>query len=54
VLLIKPFAFAVNPETRAVDQEMHWLGAIDVLRQYRQAAAASARRRMIRYGNGDA
>src|ERR1700730_7476051 len=27
VLLIEPFAFAVNPETGAVDQEMQWLSS---------------------------
>src|ERR1700736_4953070 len=54
VLLIKPFAFAVNLETRAVDQEMRWLSTVGVLQQYRQAAAPSAKRRMIRYRNGDA
>ena len=54
VLLIEPFAFAVNLDTGAVDEEMQWLRAVNVLRQYRQATASSAERRMIRNGNGDA
>ena len=53
VLLIEPFAFAVNLETGAVDEEMQWLGAVNALRHYRQATASSAERRMIRYANGD-
>ena len=53
MLLIEPFAFAVDLETGAVDQEMQWLGAVSVLRQCHQATASSAERRMIRYGNGD-
>ena len=42
VLLIEPFAFSVNLEPRTVDQEMQWLSAFDVFRQYRQTAAATA------------
>jgi hypothetical protein len=54
VLLIEPFAFAVELQTGAVDEEMQWLRTVDVLRQYRQAADSSAERGMIRTGNGDA
>jgi len=42
VLLIKPFAFAVNLETGTIDQEMQWFSAVNVLRQYCQAAGSSA------------
>ena len=54
VLLIEPFAFAINLQTGAVEPEMQRLSTVDVLRRYRQATAPSAKRPMIRYGNGDA
>ena len=54
VLLIEPFAFAINLQARAVDQEMQWLSAVNVLWQYCLAAGPTAQRRMIWYGNGDA
>src|ERR1700692_1248074 len=51
VLLIEPFAFSVDLEPRTVDQEMQWLSAFDVFRQYRQTAAATAEGGVI--WNGD-
>jgi hypothetical protein len=53
VFLIEPFSFAICLEAGAVDQEMQWLSAVDVFRQYGQTAASPAECRMIRYGNGD-
>ena len=47
VFLIEPFAFSVYLEASAVDQEMQWLSAVNVLRQYRQAAASSADRHAL-------
>ncbi len=54
VLLIGPFAVAVNLEAGAIDQEIQGLIAVNVLWQYCQPVGPSAKCRMIRYGNGDA
>lgn len=37
VLLIEPFAFAGNLQSRAVDQQMQWLIAVNALRQDRES-----------------
>jgi hypothetical protein len=51
VFLIEPFALAVNLQTRAVDQEVQRLGAVNSLRQDCQAATAAAQCGVI--GDGD-
>ena len=51
VLLIEPFALAVNLQTGAVEQQMQWPRAVNSLRQNRQTATAAAQCGVI--GDGD-
>src|SRR5580698_7136320 len=53
VLLIEPFALAVNLQARAVDQKMQWLVTVNSLRQDREIAATAAQRGMVGDGNVD-
>jgi len=51
VLLIEPFALAINLQSSAIDQQMQRLCAVNSLRQDRQAATAAAQCGVI--GDGD-
>jgi hypothetical protein len=53
MLLIQPFAFAVNLQATAVDQEMQRLVVVDPLRQDCQPAATTTQSGMVRDGDID-
>ena len=53
MFLVEPFAFAVNLDASAVDEQMQRLVALDSFRQDRQAAASATEGRMIRNSDLD-